>query len=116
MKDVYASLAEGGIAILSFRSLAPELTGLDRIIPVRSDDSRIMTTFLEYEEEHVNVHDMIYVREGVRWVLHKSVYRKLRLSAGRRSNCSSKLGSAKSLARRRTDWRPSLRGRSPAAT
>ena len=40
-----------------------------------------MTCFLEYEPETVVVHDLIHVREGGAWTLHKSSYRKLRLPA-----------------------------------
>lgn len=39
-----------------------------------------MTCFLEYEPQTVLVHDLIYVRQGKKWELRKSCYRKLRLS------------------------------------
>jgi hypothetical protein len=39
-----------------------------------------MMCFLEYEPETVVVHDLIYIRQGERWDLRKSSYRKLRLS------------------------------------
>jgi len=48
----YQSIA---LAELSFRDLTPDLTGLNRFIPVRSDPDRIMTCFLEYEPETVIV-------------------------------------------------------------
>lgn len=83
VKGIHASLADDAVAIIAFRSLMAELEGVDRIIPVRSDESRVMTTFLEFDTDHVNVHDMIHVRGPQEWVLHKSAYRKLRLSAGR---------------------------------
>jgi hypothetical protein len=40
-----------------------------------------MATFLEYEAEHVNVHDMVFVREPSGWTMHKSAYKKVRLGA-----------------------------------
>ena len=38
-----------------------------------------MTTFLEYEAEHVNVHDMVFTREASGWAVEKSAYTKRRL-------------------------------------
>lgn len=70
-----------GKVILSFRDLSTELTGIDRFIPVQSDENKIMTAFLEYKADFVLVHDLIYQRNGNRWDLEKSVYKKIRLSA-----------------------------------
>ncbi|MBI1919589.1 MAG: class I SAM-dependent methyltransferase [Geobacter sp.] len=83
LERVYRSLECGGRFILTFRDLTCELTGLDRFIPVRSDADTIFTCFLEYETTHVRVHDLVYSRSGDRWVLCKSWYRKLRISAER---------------------------------
>jgi hypothetical protein len=40
-----------------------------------------MVTFLEYEEERVNVHDMIVEKGADGWEMSKSAYPKLRLGA-----------------------------------
>ena len=77
--NIYPLLEEGGRLALSFRDLTAELKGIDRIIPVRSDDDKIMTTFLEYEESQVNVHDIVFVKGDSGWELIKSVYKKLRV-------------------------------------
>jgi SAM-dependent methyltransferase len=77
--DAYNALATGGMLVLTFRDLSVELTGLDRFLPIRSDADRIMTCVLEYEADRVTVNDLIHVREGSGWILHKSCYRKLRL-------------------------------------
>jgi SAM-dependent methyltransferase len=78
--DVYAALAPGGAFVITFRDLTGELHGPSRFIPVRSDADTIMTCFLEYEDpESVNVHDLIYTREGTRWSLATGSYRKLRI-------------------------------------
>jgi SAM-dependent methyltransferase len=77
--DMAGALAPGGICVLTWRDLSAELTGTDRFIPVASDADRVMTCFLEYEPETVIVHDLIHLREGAGWTLHKSSYRKLRL-------------------------------------
>lgn len=81
--DAAQRLSPAGYLILAFRDLSQPLHGLDRFIPVRSDDDRVMTCFLEYETDTVVINDLIYVREHQAWKLHKSAYRKLRLSAAR---------------------------------
>lgn len=79
--DAYRILVPGGLIILTFRDLIPTALGLDRFIPVRGDADKIMTCFLEYESpEIVVVHDLIHMRNGSEWALHKSSYRKLRLA------------------------------------
>lgn len=76
---VRGALDDGGTLILEFRDYTAELKGADRAIPVRMDEGRIMATFLEYEAEHVNVHDMIFERAADGWAMRKSAYAKLRL-------------------------------------
>jgi len=80
IKDAYQSLDENGRLVLGFRDLTTELKGLDRFIPVRSNSKRIFTCFLEYEEKHVNVHDIVHEKVGDRWATKKSCFRKLRVS------------------------------------
>lgn len=80
-RDIAEALVPGGAFVLTWRDLSAELTGTDRFISVASDADRVMTCFLEYEPERVVVHDLIHVREDGTWTLHKSSYRKLRLSA-----------------------------------
>jgi SAM-dependent methyltransferase len=76
----HAALAPGGRLILGYRDLSHELEGLDRFIPVRADEDRVFTCFLEYDPETVKVHDLVYARgpDGA-MTLDKSMYRKLRL-------------------------------------
>lgn len=73
-------LASSALFVITYRDLTVELHDLDRFLPVRSDEEKIMTCFLEYEQDAVVVHDLIHVREGSEWHLHKSSYRKLRLA------------------------------------
>lgn len=73
-------LAEGGRLFLGFRDMSVAAKDLDRFIAVRSDTDRIFTCFLEYEKRHVRVHDLVHERSGDQWILHKSFYRKLRIS------------------------------------
>lgn len=77
--DVRRALEGGGNLVLEFRDYAAKLKGADRAIPVRLDDERIMATFLEYEEERVNVHDMVFEKGEDGWQMRKSAYPKLRL-------------------------------------
>ena len=77
---VFAALDTGGKFVVSFRDMTYELEGADRFLPVRSDEQKIFTCFLEYEEETVKVHDILYQRIDDEWQLSKSFYRKLRLS------------------------------------
>ncbi|HEY9640448.1 MAG TPA: hypothetical protein V6C57_08190, partial [Coleofasciculaceae cyanobacterium] len=53
--------------------------GTQRFIPVHSDESTILTCFLEYHEDIVEVYDLVYRKEGDRWILSTSSYPKLRL-------------------------------------
>jgi SAM-dependent methyltransferase len=79
--DCHRTLAPEGSLVLTFRDLTVTASGLDRFISVRSDADKIMTCFLEYESpESVVVRDLIHVRNGSEWALHKSSYRKLRLA------------------------------------
>jgi SAM-dependent methyltransferase len=77
--DVRGAMEEGGTLLFEFRNYTTELKGTDRAIPVRMDDERIMVTFLEYEAEHVNVHDLVFEKSTDGWKVEKSAYRKLRL-------------------------------------
>jgi len=73
------SLRPGGTFIATFRDYTQALVGNGRFIPVKSDADRILTCFLEYAADHVDVHDMLHERSGDTWHLRVSSYRKLRL-------------------------------------
>lgn len=79
--EVHRVLAPGGTFVMTFRDLSDPPTGLARFLPVRSDDSAILTCFLEDAGTHVRVHDLLYTRDGAGWRLGKSSYSKLKLSA-----------------------------------
>jgi SAM-dependent methyltransferase len=79
LRKIFRALEADGRLILTFRDLSAELTGLDRFIPVRNDAHTIFTCFLEYEKNHVKVHDMIYERRDNRWDLKKSFFKKIRI-------------------------------------
>jgi hypothetical protein len=75
-----AALAPGGMLVVSFRDYTVPLVGEQRFIPVRSDEARILTCFLEYEPEAVLVHDILNERTSEGWQTRVGRYRKLRLS------------------------------------
>jgi SAM-dependent methyltransferase len=78
--DVAASLASGGLFVATFRDyVSAPLQGDRRFIPVRSDENRILTCFLEYGEDTVTVHDLLHERANGQWQQRVSSYRKLRL-------------------------------------
>ena len=81
--EVYRLLSNQGKFIISFRDLTSELAGTGRFIPVRSDDQRILTCFLEYFPEHVMVHDIVYEKNNGDWQQKVSSYPKVRLAEGR---------------------------------
>ena len=79
--DVRGAMEEGGTLIFEFRDYTAELKGADRAIPVRMEDDRIMVTFLEYETNHVNVHDIVFEKGEHGWEAKKSAYQKRRLGS-----------------------------------
>jgi hypothetical protein len=74
-----ASLRPGGTFIATFRDYTQAFVGSARFIPVKSDADRILTCFLEYADDHVDVHDVLHERNGDTWQLKVGTYRKLRL-------------------------------------
>lgn len=74
------ALATNGKLILTFRDyVSVEPQGAQRFIPVQSDESTILTCFLEYREDVVEVYDLVYREESDRWTLNVSSYPKLRI-------------------------------------
>ena len=78
---VAAALPRGGLFATTFRDYATvELKGEQRFIPVRADDARILTCFLEYQDHQVMVHDLLHEKENGRWRQAISSYPKRRLA------------------------------------
>lgn len=80
LTKVASSLQWGGVFLTTFRDYTNELTGPDRFLPVRSDEARILTVFLEYSQETVTVHDILHERQDRQWSLQVGSYPKLRLA------------------------------------
>jgi SAM-dependent methyltransferase len=73
-------LRSGGVVVLTFRDYTNVVEGHNRFINVKSDDTRILTCFLEYAEDTVRTHDLLHERHGEEWELNVSSYLKLRIS------------------------------------
>ena len=57
------ALRPGGVFMATFRDYgAPAIEGVGRFVPVRQDDRRILTCFLEYRGTTVTVYDLLYER------------------------------------------------------
>lgn len=82
-RRIAGALSPRGRLLLSWRDLSAPPAGLDRFIPIRATDERIMTCFLEDAGDVVLVHDLIYVKHAGAWQLRKSAYPKLKLPAER---------------------------------
>ena len=79
--EIAGLMSAGGIFVGTFRDYATRaLEGVDRFIPVRQDDSRILTCSLEYSESTVTVYDLLHERTDLGWTLRVSSYMKLRLN------------------------------------
>ncbi len=78
--DCANTLNEKGTLILSFRDYSKPLTGNERFIPVKSDDTRILTCCLDYEDERVRVTDILYEKQASGWQQKLSSYYKTRIS------------------------------------
>jgi len=78
--DVCSELKPGGTFVYSIRDyITSELSGADRFIPIRANDEQIFTCFLDYKENVVHVHDVLYKKEHGTWKMGISDYLKLRL-------------------------------------
>jgi SAM-dependent methyltransferase len=80
VQEVFEALAPGGQFAVSFRDYTVPLQDEKRFIPVRADERRILTCFLEYSDDSVLVHDILHERAGDAWETRISSYRKLRIS------------------------------------
>ena len=80
IRDCANGLAPGGKLALSFRDYRTPLIGTDRFLPVKSDEQRILTCFLEYDRKTVRVTDLLHERTADGWRQRVSSYEKIRLA------------------------------------
>lgn len=80
ISEAFHKLKPQGALVLSFRELQEPADATSRIIPVRSDEHRIHTCVLEFDQDFVRVFDILHEREGNIWKQRVSWYPKLRLT------------------------------------
>jgi SAM-dependent methyltransferase len=78
-RTVAACLGPGGRFVATFRDYSRLPSGEARFIPVRADEHRVLTCFLEEIGDYVQVHDLLHEHVRDDWVTRVSSYRKLRL-------------------------------------
>lgn len=78
-RTVASRLSSRGRFLATFRDYTRLPSGNERFIPVRADEHRILTCFLEGFDDHVQVHDLLHERAQGIWSTRVSSYRKLRL-------------------------------------
>ncbi|MBW4471462.1 MAG: class I SAM-dependent methyltransferase [Stenomitos rutilans HA7619-LM2] len=82
LTSVGNALAIHGKFVLTFRDyVSTKPRGAKRFIPVRSDESTILTCFLDYHEDVVEVYDLLHRKDGDQWELKVSSYPKLRIDS-----------------------------------
>lgn len=79
-RTVASRLSTGGSFLATFRDYTHLPSGEGRFIPVRADEHRILTCFLEEFDSYVQVHDLLHERTNGTWSTKVSSYRKLRLA------------------------------------
>jgi len=60
VETVAGAMSAGGRFVMTLRDYTVALEGERRFIPVRSDDDRILTCFLEYADSRVIVHGILH--------------------------------------------------------
>lgn len=79
IKDCCEILKKDGKLILSFRDYTKELLDTARFIPVKNDNTRILTCFLEYNSDFVRVTDLLHEKTENGWLQKISSYIKVRI-------------------------------------
>ena len=80
MTAARALLTAAGRVVLSFRDYTRARAGADRCFLVRADADRILTCCLTYEQNRVEVTDILHERVGGAWQMRAGAYHKLRIS------------------------------------
>lgn len=75
----FQKLERDGKCVISFRDQTEELKDIHRFIPVRSDENKILTCFLEYSQDSIRVTDLLHEKTKSGWKQKISSYNKLRL-------------------------------------
>lgn len=79
LTDLCHLLERGGQLLLTFRDYSQTPDGNRLIIPVKSDENRILTCIMDYFPEHVLVTDLLHEKTTKGWEQKVSTYSKVRL-------------------------------------
>ncbi|OHD25372.1 MAG: hypothetical protein A2086_06510 [Spirochaetes bacterium GWD1_27_9] len=88
----YKILTTNGKLIYTFRDLTYELKDEKRFIPVRSDENKIFTCFLEYYPDYIKVFDIVHDKENGKWNQKISFYQKIKISEEKIKNIFTSSG------------------------
>jgi hypothetical protein len=83
LKRSFDDLETKGKLILSFRDYGTELVDEQRFIPVKADESKILTCVLKYFKDKVRVTDILHEKIDGNWRQRVSSYYKVRVTASR---------------------------------
>ncbi|WP_299289184.1 methyltransferase domain-containing protein [uncultured Mucilaginibacter sp.] len=81
IEDCAGTLYNEGKLILSFRDYTKAVSGNDRFIFVKSDESRILTCCLDYFDDKVLVTDLLNSKTEADWKQSISSYYKVRITS-----------------------------------
>jgi hypothetical protein len=80
LERCFKCLSNNGKLVLSYRDYGTELVDTQRFIPVKSDENKILTCFLEYYASKVKVTDLLHERINGQWTQRVSSYFKVRIT------------------------------------
>lgn len=92
MQDCFDLLEVNGYLLLTFRDYSKELTDTQRFIPVRSDESRILTCVIDYTDDKIKVTDLLHEKHNGTWSQKVSSYDKLRIHTDHIIDTANKTG------------------------
>ena len=92
IQDCYDLLDGNGYLILTFRDYSFALTDIQRFIPVKSDENRILTCVIDYSDEKITVTDLLHEKHNGAWTQKISSYNKLRIRTDHVIDKAEKIG------------------------
>jgi 2-polyprenyl-3-methyl-5-hydroxy-6-metoxy-1,4-benzoquinol methylase len=93
-REVAHSLSPGGRFVATFRDYSRLPSGEARFIPVRADEHRVLTCFLEEFDDYVLVHDLLHERTNNTWAFKASCLTSIRFAGERQLKLPPYAGTA----------------------
>lgn len=82
IQDIATSLSKGGKFLCSFRDSSAQPSGIQQCIPIKSDDTRLLTCILNFEAQKIKITDLLWEKTEGEWQQKVSSYYKIRISSG----------------------------------